>query len=67
MESNRSAFYADSMARVMTELLPDHRVIEQIAVGTLNDPEVLELILGVQALQKVTSIADTLLDCRGLT
>lgn len=51
----------------MTELLPDHRIIEQIAVGTLNDPEVLELILGVQQIQKETGIADTLLDCSELT
>lgn len=51
----------------MSELLPDHRVIEQVAVGTLNDPEVFELILGVQQLQKDTGIGDTLLDCTGLT
>ena len=55
------------MPRVMTELLPGHRVIEQVAVGTLNDPEVFELILGVQELQKETGIGDTLLDCTGLT
>ena len=51
----------------MTELLPDHEVIEQVAEGTLNDPEVLELILGVQDMQKQTGIADTLLDCSDLT
>jgi hypothetical protein len=51
----------------MTELLPGHRIIEQVAVGTLNDPEVFELILGVQQLQQETGIGDTLLDCTGLT
>lgn len=51
----------------MTELLPDHRVIEQVAVGTLNDPEVLELILGVQDLQHELGIGLTLLDCTDLT
>jgi hypothetical protein len=51
----------------MTELLPAHRVIERVAVGTLHDPEVFELILGVQQLQKDTGIGDTLLDCRDLT
>jgi hypothetical protein len=51
----------------MTELLPSHRVIEQVAVGSLNDPEVLTLILGVQELQKQTSIGDTLLDCSALS
>ena len=55
------------MPRVMTELLPEHRVIEQVAVGTLNDPEVLDLILGVQQLQRETGIADTLIDCTDLT
>ncbi len=55
------------MPRIMTELLPEHRVIEQVAVGTLNDPDVFELILGVQRLQQETGIGDTLLDCRDLT
>ena len=53
--------------RVMDELLPDHRVIEQVAVGSLNDPGVLELILGVHTLQRETGIDDTLLDCRALS
>ncbi len=51
----------------MDELLPDHRVIEQVAVGSLNDPGVLELILGVHTLQRETGIDDTLLDCRALS
>lgn len=51
----------------MAELLPGHRVIEEVARGTLNDPEVLELILGVQQLQRETGIGDTLLDCSALT
>jgi hypothetical protein len=55
------------MPRIMTELLPGHRVIEQVAVGTLNDPEVLDLILGVQQMVNDTGITATLLDCAGLT
>lgn len=55
------------MARIMSEFLPGHRIIEQVAVGTLNDPEVFELILGVQQMQKETGIGDTLLDCTELT
>jgi hypothetical protein len=51
----------------MSELLPGHRVIEQIAIGTLNDPEVFELIIGVQRMQKDTGFGNTLLDCTGLT
>jgi hypothetical protein len=51
----------------MTELLPDHRVIEQVAVGTLNDPEVLQLILGVQAMQQELGIGLVLIDCTDLT
>lgn len=51
----------------MSELLPDHRVIEQVAVGTLNDPEVFELILGVQQMQKDLGIGDTLIDCSDVT
>lgn len=51
----------------MTELLPDHRIIEQVAVGTLNDPEVLELILGVQAMQHELGIGLVLIDCTDLT
>ncbi len=52
---------------MMDELLPDHRVIEQVAVGSLNDPGVLELILGVHSLQRESGIDDTLLDCRALS
>jgi hypothetical protein len=51
----------------MDELLPEHRVIEQVAVGPLNDPAVLNLILGVQDMQKALDIGLTLLDCRDLT
>ena len=46
----------------MDELLPDHRAIEQVAVGSLNDPGALELILGVHSLQRESGIDDTLLD-----
>lgn len=59
--------YALRMPRIMTELLPGRRVIEQVAIGTLNDPEVLELILGVQQMVNETGIKDTLLDCSELT